>query len=78
MTEAGRRIRFSADFDYWPTPQIVIAYKAGMVEFVRLECAQRAVAKGVAEYVTLADMPSGLGQIVRKRRRKQARNDGAS
>jgi hypothetical protein len=73
----GRRIRFIRDFDYHPTPQVTIAYKAGMTEFVRLECAEQAVAKGAAEHVSVAGIPSGLARTVR-RRRKQAYNGSSS
>ena len=43
------RVRFTADFDYRPTPVSTIAYKAGMDLTVRRECADQAVAAGKAE-----------------------------
>lgn len=64
---AGRRVRFIADFDYSPTKQITIAYKAGMVEFVRLECAQQAIAAGKAELRSVPAMPSALKKRVQRR-----------
>ncbi|TKT78419.1 hypothetical protein [Aquamicrobium sp. LC103] len=42
------RLRFTADFDYRPTPMSTIAYKEGMELTVRRECADEAVAKGKA------------------------------
>lgn len=42
------RVRFTADFDYRPTKVSTIAYKKGMVETVRRECADQAVAEGKA------------------------------
>lgn len=57
---SGRRIRFLADYDYKPRPQVTIAYKAGKVEFVHLECAEKAVAAGKAEYVEIGAPPAGL------------------
>lgn len=41
-------VRFTADFDYRPTKVCTIAYKKGMVETVRRECADQAVAEGKA------------------------------
>ena len=38
------RVRFTADFDYHPTPQTTIAYLAGMELTVKRECARQAVA----------------------------------
>lgn len=63
---AGRRVRFIADFDYSPTPRITIAYKKGMVEFVRLECAQQAVAAGKATVGAVPDMPEALRRQVER------------
>lgn len=42
------RIRFIHDFDYHPTEQSTIGYLAGMEETVRRECADQAIAAGVA------------------------------
>jgi len=41
-------IRFSADYDDKPTPQVTIAYRSGDVKFVTRACADRAIAKGAA------------------------------
>lgn len=38
------RVRFTADYDYKPTPQSTIGYKAGMVETVKRECGEQAIA----------------------------------
>lgn len=44
------RVRFKQDYDYKPTPQSTIAYKAGWEGTVRRECAEEAVAAGKAEW----------------------------
>lgn len=66
-----RRVRFTADYDYKPTPGSTVAYKAGWSGLVRKECAERAVALGRAEYVAVAAAPAGIAATIgRKRRRK--------
>ena len=67
MSTTGRRVRFLADFDYKPTPQTTIAYKAGQTEFVRRECAERAIALGKAEPVDLPAPPAGISGTIAKR-----------
>lgn len=47
------RVRFKADFDYKPTSQSTIGYKAGMLVTVKRECGEQAIAAGKAEEVTL-------------------------
>lgn len=42
------RVKFISDFDYKPTRQVTIAYKAGMEITVKRECADQAVAAGKA------------------------------
>jgi hypothetical protein len=42
------RVRFTKDFDYKPTSQSTIGYKAGWEGTVRRECAEAAVAAGKA------------------------------
>lgn len=42
------RVRFTEDFDYRPTPGCTIAYKVGMVETVKRDCGEAAVALGKA------------------------------
>lgn len=44
-------VRFTADFDWKPTPRSVIAYKAGHELSVTKRCADAAVAAGKAEAV---------------------------
>ncbi|NSL22019.1 hypothetical protein [Agrobacterium tumefaciens] len=44
------RVRFKQDYDYKPTIQSTIAYKAGWEGTVRRECAEEAVAAGKAEW----------------------------
>ncbi len=43
-------IKFTHDFDFRPPekPRVCIAYKRGMVQFVRRVCAERALAAGKA------------------------------
>lgn len=48
------RIRFTRDFDYKPTSQSTIGYKAGMELTVKRECADQAVAAGKAVEVRSA------------------------
>lgn len=42
------KVLFTHDFDYKPTPQVTIGYRAGMKKTVKRECAARAVAAGKA------------------------------
>ncbi|MDX0262897.1 hypothetical protein GOC60_17085 [Sinorhizobium meliloti] len=42
------RVRFKRDFDWKPTSQVTIAYKAGYVGTVKAECAEDAVRAGAA------------------------------
>ncbi|MDQ0558313.1 hypothetical protein QO004_000086 [Rhizobium mesoamericanum] len=48
------RVRFSADFDYKPTRQTTIGYKAGTEMTVKRECADLAVAAGKAAEIQIA------------------------
>lgn len=41
-------VKFTEDFDWWPSPQVTIAYKAGMTLNVTRRCAESAKAKGKA------------------------------
>ena len=67
----GRRVRFLADFDYLPEPRITVAYRKGQIEFVKLECAEKAIAAGKAEYVYFKVPNAGVGSKVK---RKGAKN----
>jgi hypothetical protein len=42
------RVRFKENFDYKPTRQSTVAYKAGMELTVKRECAEQAIAAGKA------------------------------
>lgn len=42
------RVLFTRDFDYKPTPQVTIGYRAGMKKTVKRDCAERAIAAGKA------------------------------
>ncbi|MDR3512630.1 MAG: hypothetical protein P4L73_13425 [Caulobacteraceae bacterium] len=42
------RVRFLADFDWWPTTTSVTAHKAGQELTVRRACADQAIAEGKA------------------------------
>lgn len=46
------RVRFTADFDYKPTPHSTVGYLAGMEETVKRECAEQAIAAGKAVAVS--------------------------
>ncbi len=50
-------VRFTADFDYRPVRAVVIAYKAGMEETVKRDCARKAIAAGKA--VEIPNPPRG-------------------
>lgn len=68
MTAASRRVRFTADFNYLPRPQVTVAYKAGTIAYVRRECAELAIAAGKAEAVSIATPPPGLAATIAARR----------
>ena len=42
-------VRFTADFDFKPTPQVTVAHKQDSVAMVPTECAKAAVSAGKAE-----------------------------
>jgi len=70
MERTSRRVRFIKDFDYLPKPSITIAYLAGQVAVVRLECAEKAIAKGVAvptqEVIPNAGVAARIASKVKK------------
>lgn len=76
MTATGRRVRFLADYDYKPTQGTTIAYRAGMVQFVRRECAERAIGLGKAEPVDLPTPPAGIAATIKKQRTRRKKADG--
>lgn len=47
------RVKFTADFDWKPTRQVTIAYRAGDLEMVTTPCANAAIAAGKAEKITV-------------------------
>nr|CAD6411084.1 hypothetical protein REQ54_00833 [Rhizobium sp. Q54] len=52
------RVRFTHDYDYKPTAQSTIGYKAGMEETVKRECGEQAIAAGKAVEVKPAGKPA--------------------
>ena len=52
------RVRFSADFDYKPTSQVTIGYRAGMVMTVKRSCGERAIAAGKAVSADTNERPA--------------------
>lgn len=58
------RVRFTADFDYKPTPQSTVGYLAGMEENVKRECAERAIAAGKAVAASTKRKEVADGQAV--------------
>lgn len=38
------KVLFTHDFDYKPTPQVTIGYRAGMKKTVKRACAEQAIA----------------------------------
>ena len=58
------RVRFTSDFDYHPTPQVIIAYRAGMEKTVKRDCAKKAIAAGKAvDLGPKKDAPNGEAAI---------------
>lgn len=45
------RLRFTRDFDYVPSgqPRCTVGFKSGMIETVKRECGEAALAAGAAE-----------------------------
>lgn len=41
-------VRFTADFDFKPKPQVTLAFRAGQEKNVTTPCAEAAIAKGKA------------------------------
>jgi hypothetical protein len=70
----GRRVRFTADFDYKPTPQSTIAYRAGQTAFVRKECAERAIKLGRAVALAFKEPTAGVAATIAKRSRRKKSN----
>lgn len=56
------RVRFTADFDYRPTPQVTVGYLAGMEETVKRECAEQAIAAGAAVKVSANRRDAARGE----------------
>ena len=52
------RVRFTDDFDFKPTSQVTIGYRAGMVTTVKRSCGEQAVAAGKAVEVDTTGRPS--------------------
>ncbi|MDE4619629.1 hypothetical protein [Sinorhizobium meliloti] len=53
------RVRFTADYDYKPTRQCTIGYKAGMELTVKRDCAEKAIAAGKAEEIEASGRTTG-------------------
>lgn len=71
----GRRVQFIKDYDYKPIPSVTIGYKAGQIKFVRLECAERAVALGKALYFQGVDGVPRAGVVERIAQQIKRRKD---
>ncbi len=54
------RVRFTADFDYRPIPQVTIGYLAGMEETVKRDCAAQAIAAEKAIEIEITTSALGL------------------
>lgn len=52
-------VRFTADFDFKPKPQVTIAYLAGQVRLVSQACAEAAKARKKAVTAKKADANGG-------------------
>lgn len=66
------KVRFTADFDWKPTPQTTIAYRAGDEKVVTKECADMAIAKGKAVPTDTAPAHGIAATIAAKSRRKRS------
>lgn len=76
MTTSGRRVRFLVDWDWKPSPMATIAYRAGQVKFVRLECAEKAIKLGKAEPVDTPEPPAGISATIAAKTRKRKPANG--
>lgn len=45
-------VRFTGDFDWWPSPRVTISYRAGLLLNVTRRCAKKAIEAGKAESAT--------------------------
>ncbi len=61
------RVRFIEDFYFKPSPQITIAYKAGMERPVAQACAELAIALGRAVMIEDGVTPGKGGRRVARR-----------
>ncbi|QMV00161.1 hypothetical protein GHV40_01060 [Devosia sp. D6-9] len=77
MALSGRRVRFLVDWDWKPLPMSTIAYRAGQVAFVRLECAEKALNLGKAVLVETAAPPAGVAATIAAKGRKGTRRAGS-
>jgi hypothetical protein len=68
------RVKFLADFDFKPTPQVTIAYRAGQTKLVTTPCSEQAIARGKAKAVDAppAPSPETVKTIARKTRRRKS------
>ncbi|MCW5722141.1 MAG: hypothetical protein KIS86_13455 [Devosia sp.] len=60
MSGTQRHIRFLRDWDWKPTRNSTIGYRAGQTYFVKAICAAKAIEEGVAEPVTVKAPPEAL------------------
>lgn len=55
-----RRVRFIEDWDYKPSPQVTLAFKAGDVKLVTAACAEKAIRLKKAEPTLLKPPNAGI------------------
>lgn len=72
MNETGRRIEFTDDFAFKPTPQVTQVFRKGQVAFVTTACAEKAIAKGKARATDLPAPPAGIAATIARTARKRA------
>lgn len=65
------RVKFLADFDWKPTPQTTIGYRAGQMVLVTTPCAEKAIALGKAERVDLPAPDAGVAATIAKKTRRK-------
>lgn len=73
-----RRLEFTGDFSFKPSPSITIDYKAGQVAFVTAACAAKAIERGKARpYRDPGAPPAGIAATIAKKAPKRAAKKAA-
>lgn len=62
------KVRFTADYDFKPSPNVTQAYRAGQEAVVTTPCAEKAIALGRAVEIDAAP-PSGIADTIKRKRK---------